>query len=313
MGEIYDAVNIGGSGGGSDGGIPEAPIDGKAYNRKSEAWSDASQSGPMVITGDAAALELKNEGTAQLYIRGVKADGLERWVLGNQAGFSTDDVALKNTRGGNSIALKQDGSISLLPAADEEVYIPGDLNVLGEITEQGERVYSPNNPPPVVVPATWDSPGSTAMVYLSNNSNVRYLAGDSIPGSALTSGGLFKATAGDITFQWAGNPLPGTWRCQGYLHFGDLGESIATALRIDGTSAMSGMAAASTHSGEDYIRNPRYATEDNSAIDCEISVGGTWYPFTASLDDSTDHGPVIYQNAASGQYGPVAPWLPPVT
>ncbi|MFX2611944.1 hypothetical protein [Enterobacter mori] len=59
------------------------------------------------------------------------------------------------------------------------------------------------------------------------------------------------------------------------------------------------------------IRNPRYAAEDNRAIDSEINVGGTWYLFTAAVDDSTDYGPVIYRNAVASLFGEMAPWIPP--
>ncbi|WP_455424842.1 hypothetical protein [Dryocola sp. LX212] len=38
-------------------------------------------------------------------------------------------------------------------------------------------------------------------------------------------------------------------------------------------------------------------------VDCEVMVGGTWYPFTASTNDNTKQGPKIYANAVAGQYG----------
>ena len=58
-------------------------------------------------------------------------------------------------------------------------------------------------------------------------------------------------------------------------------------------------------------RNPTQTA--GTAIDLEIEhpVYG-WIPFTASPDDVEQLGRDLYQQAASGTYGPIAPYVAPV-
>lgn len=60
-------------------------------------------------------------------------------------------------------------------------------------------------------------------------------------------------------------------------------------------------------------RDPRYINSDNSAIDLIVKFVEMPHelPFTANPDDITDYGPDLYYRAQAGEYGPVAPYVPP--
>src|SRR5690625_665490 len=59
-------------------------------------------------------------------------------------------------------------------------------------------------------------------------------------------------------------------------------------------------------------KNPQYAAPDNSLIDLELNHPEFgWIPFTASPDDTEQHGRDIYAAAISGEYGPIAPYVEP--
>ena len=59
-------------------------------------------------------------------------------------------------------------------------------------------------------------------------------------------------------------------------------------------------------------RNLRYANAEGTLIDMEIEhpIYG-WIPFTASPDDTEEHGRVIYQEAKEGRLGDVSPYVEP--
>lgn len=56
-----------------------------------------------------------------------------------------------------------------------------------------------------------------------------------------------------------------------------------------------------------------FSFNSSGTIDCEINhpIYG-WIPFTASPEDSEEHGRQIYQEAINGQYGEISPYIPPV-
>lgn len=59
------------------------------------------------------------------------------------------------------------------------------------------------------------------------------------------------------------------------------------------------------------ISSPRY-TKNNTAIDVQAAMpDGTRIAFTASPDDATDYGQIIYRDALNGVYGPIAPYVEP--
>jgi len=59
------------------------------------------------------------------------------------------------------------------------------------------------------------------------------------------------------------------------------------------------------------IRNPQYATADQSAINCEVFAKGEWLPFTARGDDVEAHGREIFALLQAGEAGEIAPYVPP--
>lgn len=59
-------------------------------------------------------------------------------------------------------------------------------------------------------------------------------------------------------------------------------------------------------------KNPKFSSADRTTIDmeCTWNIGGPW-PFTASVSDTEAHGRDIYARALAGEFGPVAPYVPP--
>lgn len=57
-------------------------------------------------------------------------------------------------------------------------------------------------------------------------------------------------------------------------------------------------------------KNPKF-TENNS-VDLQIEHPDYgWIPFSARPDDIEEHGRDIYARAISGEFGPIAPYVPP--
>lgn len=61
------------------------------------------------------------------------------------------------------------------------------------------------------------------------------------------------------------------------------------------------------------IQSPVYVDNTGNLIDIIVDIDGlgSAMPFTASANDSTDYGRQLFQNAVSGIYGPVGPYVPP--
>ncbi len=55
------------------------------------------------------------------------------------------------------------------------------------------------------------------------------------------------------------------------------------------------------------VISPIYSREDNSAIDCLITVRGIEYPYTATDHDWTDYGIQLWDDLNAGKYGVIAP------
>ncbi|APL99502.1 tail fiber protein [Aquamicrobium phage P14] len=56
-------------------------------------------------------------------------------------------------------------------------------------------------------------------------------------------------------------------------------------------------------------KNLVYSSQDGTLIDLEVNHPDFgWVPFTASPDDSEEHGRAIYAAAVAGEFGPVAPY-----
>lgn len=60
--------------------------------------------------------------------------------------------------------------------------------------------------------------------------------------------------------------------------------------------------------------NPVYINSENTAIDLNVLFEGFPgpVPFTATPNDTEMYGVELYNNAQAGQYGSVAPYVPPV-
>lgn len=63
------------------------------------------------------------------------------------------------------------------------------------------------------------------------------------------------------------------------------------------------------------LTNPRWANEEQTMIDCEITTsqfGDEVLPFTASSNDVEAHGRAIFADIVAGKYGGIAEYVPPV-
>jgi hypothetical protein len=58
------------------------------------------------------------------------------------------------------------------------------------------------------------------------------------------------------------------------------------------------------------VRNPQYNAAGTIDMEMEHPTFG-WIPFTASPDDSEQHGRELYAQALAGELGPVAPYVAP--
>jgi hypothetical protein len=60
------------------------------------------------------------------------------------------------------------------------------------------------------------------------------------------------------------------------------------------------------------IENPVWANEENTAIDCTVTHEKYGIiPFTASKNDSEEHGKTLFDELFSGMHGPIAAYVPP--
>lgn len=62
------------------------------------------------------------------------------------------------------------------------------------------------------------------------------------------------------------------------------------------------------------VLNPRWANEEHTMIDCEITTsqfGEEVLPFTASSTDPEAHGRGIFADLVAGVYGAIAEYVPP--
>lgn len=57
------------------------------------------------------------------------------------------------------------------------------------------------------------------------------------------------------------------------------------------------------------LQNPRWVNSQRAEIDCEITTsqfGNEILPFTASANDTEQHGRSIFADIVAGKYGPIA-------
>jgi hypothetical protein len=62
------------------------------------------------------------------------------------------------------------------------------------------------------------------------------------------------------------------------------------------------------------VTNLKWANQEHNLIDCEVTfdqIGNV--PFTATPNDTEEHGRDIYTRALAGEFGEIAEWTPPTT
>ena len=59
------------------------------------------------------------------------------------------------------------------------------------------------------------------------------------------------------------------------------------------------------------IKNPKWANESHTAIDCELMLEGLddVLPFTASSDDCEPHGKEIFGRILAGEFGEISDFV----
>ncbi len=63
----------------------------------------------------------------------------------------------------------------------------------------------------------------------------------------------------------------------------------------------------------EYAKNPKYSSEDGLNINLQVKFVefSEELPFNATSNDIEPWGVELYNNAKAGQYGPIAPYVPP--
>lgn len=183
-----------------------------------------------------------------------------------------------------------------------------------EVDDTGNIVlnaYTPDNPPPLTIPSP-GSPGSYVMASMgvsggTSGSAYKHI-GQTVSGAQINPACLqrdpTKVTSWTevISDFSSSSVLKGTWACAGYVAFGF---GVSLWVRVDKPVSVAVVKSKLLKAAPQPVRNCRYATADHSIIDCEILNDVRWLPFSASLNDSTEYGPIIYKNALSGTYGPI--------
>lgn len=61
------------------------------------------------------------------------------------------------------------------------------------------------------------------------------------------------------------------------------------------------------------VKNPVYADDTGQAINCDVKFDTVpvYLPFTATSYDPEPHGREIYNQLIAGDWGPIAPYVPP--
>jgi len=61
------------------------------------------------------------------------------------------------------------------------------------------------------------------------------------------------------------------------------------------------------------VKSPVYANAENTQINCNVKFEEIpeYFPFTASPTDPMDYGRELYAQLVAGQWGQIAPYVPP--
>lgn len=133
-----------------------------------------------------------------------------------------------------------------LGASDVDAYpstggeLNGSINAVGQVSEAGQRVYSPNNPPPqsfITSGIANIGVGAVGSYAILRNTvlNSTINPGDVVNGSQLIYSGV-TAYGGESGGDWAriteGTAVSGSWRCMGFVVNTDRHYGISLFLRI---------------------------------------------------------------------------------
>lgn len=115
--------------------------------------------------------------------------------------------------------------------------LDGSLNTTGQITEAGQRVYSPNNEPDILSSIAGSTAGAVGSYCMLRNTTLSSTIspGDVVDGSRLVYSGV-TAYGGDNGGDWARitatGSVTGSWRCMGYVINTDRHYGVSLFLRV---------------------------------------------------------------------------------
>lgn len=127
------------------------------------------------------------------------------------------------------------GDVGAYPATGGD--LSGSLNTTGQISEAGERVYSPNNPPDILSSIAGSEAGAVGSYCMLRNTNLNstITPGTVVDGSRLVYSGV-TAYGGEDGGDWARitatGSVTGSWRCMGYVINTDRHYGVSLFLRI---------------------------------------------------------------------------------
>lgn len=190
------------------------------------AWFNAVQT-ELVNVVEGAGIAINPEDSAQVL------EAIKKLAL---SAMPTIPVTSVNSKTG-AVVLGA-GDVGAYPSTGGA--LSGPLSATGQISEAGQRVYSPNNPPPQsfitsgIANIGTGAVGSYAMLRnttLSSTIN----PGDVVSGSRLAYSGV-TAYGGDSGGDWAriteGSTVSGSWRCMGLAINTDRHYGVSLFLRI---------------------------------------------------------------------------------
>lgn len=186
--------------------------------------------------------------------------------------------------------------------------VPASATITGDAPNQTLNLSIPQGKEgtSIVVPE-FEAPGFIGFFAISTASTTAFIhPGDEFPASQLAYTAVSDPSS--ILLQRYNSPSGGTWRSAGFATYQSQVASYAATVfqRVDVIdTARSGRQLA--------ISDCIFSKEDQSMIDCLITIGDKSRPFSACKNDAMPWGREIYQNALSGMYGEIQPYVPPDT
>ncbi|EOC1317132.1 hypothetical protein ACI09J_001754 [Cronobacter turicensis] len=274
------------AGGGSGGGDFDPSTLGTAAYKNAQSDTRDTTSGRLLIVG-AGGLLRQGAFNTSMYSQFYAVPGAQSDVPEPGGGFS--------------VALGTNSRVQFWVSTSGQIYFRYSVaSTALDSATPWNKASSDVNPS---IPATFDAPGATLnALYQIAAGAAAAEPGVTIAGSQLRPASIALLSTG-LQINESATALPGTWRVNSFIPAGQPSSPtpvLVAVTRIDSSASVS--------IAPDRVRNVRYASADNSVVDCEIKIGTNWLPFTALAGDSAAHGAAIFNKAVAGDYGTVTPF-----